>query len=310
MGAWGAGLYQSDTGSDLKGTFRRLARLPYSGPRLAAMMVERHSEADDPDNEDHTTFWLVLADQFHRYGIEDPETFARAVSIIESGADDSMMAELDMDGRDRAKRRAQLEALKVDWFEGNPKPQSRRLLKAPEPFLVEAGDIWVLPTQDGTPPNTYMPAAWIDENFRPDGWAAFAVAANRHQFGWFAASFVVRLHVDGRERPTLRACLDAPVSGTRYEFMRDEPPSHVAGWVEITRSVLKKLRAERIGSVVFDEKAVGAHINGFELDEGEELGSLCGQLDCWQREFGSTAWTRMAEPLDVRIRELLEVGGE
>jgi hypothetical protein len=306
MGAWGPGLYQSDTASDLKSKFVRLARLPVSGLELSRRMMDGEASASNPGDEDHTTFWLVLADQFHRYGIEGGDTLARAVGFIDRGDDDRVMAELEMSSRDRAKRRRELEALKAKWLTPNPKPANRRLLKAPEPFIVAEGDIWAFPVEDGNPPNTYMPAEYIDRTFKPNGWSAFAIVANRHLLGWFAASFFVRLQADGPERPDLNSCLGSFISGTRMGYVPEsQPPAQVAGWVEISRTALKKMRAEKIGSAPFDGEVVARALNGFVADETREPWSLAGCLHCWQRLPGSSEWLQSAQPLDIHMRDLL-----
>ena len=306
MGAWGYGLYQSDTASDLKAKLARFVRLPISADELAERIVSGEASATDPENEDYTTFWLVLADQFHRHGIEHQETFARALAILDGGADDRVMAELDMSPRDLAKRRKEVDALKAKWAVPHPKPANRKLLKAPEPFTLAEGDIWAFPVEDGNPPNTYFPADWIEQNFRPNGWAAFAVAANRHLLGWFAASFVIRLQADGPERPNLQSCLGSRISGTRYGYVPERlPPSHVAGWVEVSKPVLKKMRAEKIGTAAFDQDAVAKLIDGFVDDEAREPGSLASRMHCWQRVPGSDEWLFAAEPLHIALDDLL-----
>ncbi|MFM1815286.1 MAG: hypothetical protein RLZ98_1981 [Pseudomonadota bacterium] len=306
MGAWGAGLYQCDAAADLKDAIARVVRLPLSPGELAAILIDRNPAALDPADEDHSIFWLVLADQFHRFGIEERSALNRAVTIIDDGRDDAIMAELEMGEKDRAKRRMVLAALKGKWSAANSKRAKRHILKAPEPFVVGVGEIWTFPAQDGNPPNTYMPGAWIDRNFQPNGWAAFAVAANRHQLGWFAVSFVMRLHVDGSTRPDLDTCLAAPISGARYTLHGEKwPLDHVAGWVEVTRTGLRKMRAERIGAAGIDEEAVRRSVAGFELDAFAEPGSLAGRMNCWQREIGSARWQRYAAPLDIRLADLL-----
>jgi hypothetical protein len=306
MGAWGPGLYQSDTASDLKAKLARFVRLPIPVSELVERIVAGEAAASDSEDEDSTTFWLVLADQLHRYAIEHQATFARALTFIESGDDDRMMAALDMNPRDREKRRKELDGLKARLAVPHPKPVNRKLLKAPEPFTLAEGEIWAFPVEDGNPPNTYFPADWIDQNFKPNGWAAFAVSANRHLLGWFAASFVIRLQVDGPERPDLRTCLASRISGTRYGYVPERlPPSHVAGWVEISKPVLKKMRAERIGATSFDQDAVARLINGFVVDEAREPGSLASRMHCWQRIPGSSEWLFSAQPTNIRVDDLL-----
>ena len=65
MGAWGPGLYADDFAMDLKGTIEVLARLPFPPDRLLDMLVETApAQANNSDDDGHTIFWLVAADQF------------------------------------------------------------------------------------------------------------------------------------------------------------------------------------------------------------------------------------------------------
>jgi hypothetical protein len=45
-------------------------KAPFDGDRLTEILLELH--AITPETEDETAFWLVLADQFERRGIECP----------------------------------------------------------------------------------------------------------------------------------------------------------------------------------------------------------------------------------------------
>src|SRR5438477_11199261 len=79
MGAWGAGLYSSDMAADMRATIKSVLRLPFDEDRIVDILrdCERHA-ADDPDNEDHTTFWLVLANQFEKRGVAHAPTCEKA----------------------------------------------------------------------------------------------------------------------------------------------------------------------------------------------------------------------------------------
>ena len=88
MGAWGHKLYDSDVARDVRDAFEDLARLPLDPAALVARALASHPGADDPDDEDHTAFWLALADQFHRYGIAHAPLFERANAIVDSGHDE------------------------------------------------------------------------------------------------------------------------------------------------------------------------------------------------------------------------------
>ncbi len=50
--------------------------------------------ANNPDDEEHTTFWLVLADQFAKRGIACERVRDKALRIIDDGADLAILAKL------------------------------------------------------------------------------------------------------------------------------------------------------------------------------------------------------------------------
>src|SRR5262245_5307698 len=113
MGAWGVGLYSDDFSRDLRPMVGTLARLPIDGARLTELAATRFSEtASNPKDEDHTIFWLVLADQCASRHIDAPEARRKALAIIDTGADVAVHRELEMSERDLRKRAAMLEALR------------------------------------------------------------------------------------------------------------------------------------------------------------------------------------------------------
>src|SRR5437763_6729859 len=70
MGAWGPGLYSSDMAAAMRGVIKSALRLPFDEDRIVDILCEGEQKtASDPDDEDHTTFWLVLADQFEKRGV-------------------------------------------------------------------------------------------------------------------------------------------------------------------------------------------------------------------------------------------------
>ncbi len=93
MGAWGIGLYSSDFAQDLGGAVKAVARLPFPPEALLRYLATTEpGSADNPKDEDHTVFWLTVADQFARRGIDCPAAQERAMAIIADGADLAMMA--------------------------------------------------------------------------------------------------------------------------------------------------------------------------------------------------------------------------
>ncbi|HXJ20632.1 MAG TPA: hypothetical protein VMT03_10395 [Polyangia bacterium] len=95
MGTWGVSLYCSDDALDLRTSIRAVCRLPYNGDELVGLLVDLNSDAPDPGKEGHSTFWLVVADQFQRRGIRSLAR-RRALEIIADGTDLSMLAKLGM----------------------------------------------------------------------------------------------------------------------------------------------------------------------------------------------------------------------
>lgn len=113
MGSWGPGLYSDDFAQDLKPLVGALARLPVADVEIARLVGDANpGVADDPADESHTVFWLALADQFVKRGIDCPTTRTCALDIISSGADIAMMRKLNMTERDLRKRQANLDALR------------------------------------------------------------------------------------------------------------------------------------------------------------------------------------------------------
>ena len=69
MGAWGAGLYANDDALDLRSSLAAVCRLPYDGDQLVELLSRLNPDSHDATCEGHSTFWLVIADQFHKRGI-------------------------------------------------------------------------------------------------------------------------------------------------------------------------------------------------------------------------------------------------
>ena len=80
MGVWSVGLYSSDFALDLRSTISAVLRLPFSDERLIDAICETEPQsAENPDDEDYATFWLVLADQLAKRGL--PATRARDIAL-------------------------------------------------------------------------------------------------------------------------------------------------------------------------------------------------------------------------------------
>src|SRR2546426_1135750 len=113
MGAWGIGLYSSDFALELRGSVKTVARLPFAPDKLLEFLCAAESSAaNNPEDSGYTVFWLTVADQFAKRGIDCPTARDRALAIIANGADLAAMAALGMDEKSLAKRRATLDELR------------------------------------------------------------------------------------------------------------------------------------------------------------------------------------------------------
>src|ERR1043165_632162 len=101
MGTWGPGLYTNDLGLDLRSTVKVISRLPFEDEQLTEIAIATFKEAaKNPNDEEYTSFWLVLADQFHRRGIPAQAVFNIANDIITSGQDLRVNQQLGMSRAD------------------------------------------------------------------------------------------------------------------------------------------------------------------------------------------------------------------
>ncbi len=259
MGAWGPKLYQCDDASDIADKMKEFVRIPKSGPELLQVLLE-HFPYDDPDDETASINCIALADQFYLYGLSCPSLFTDARRMIESGLDDRNMAALDMSESDRAKRRKELEALLLKWERPNPKPRNRKVVKSPQKHVVSDGDIFTFPTEDQQSAVTNCSFKEIETYFKPNGWSAFLVGRTFHRLGVFSCAYCILLDMDQAHKPTEKDCLSVAFAG---QFIRrDSPdPQPKAQWAPVTSNVLKKLRAEKIATVVLDPRQMQRHFN-------------------------------------------------
>lgn len=69
MGTWGPGLYSNDMAADLRPMVSGALKLPLPIDDIVDLIARQEPEiALDPDDEDHTAFWLVVADLVWKSG--------------------------------------------------------------------------------------------------------------------------------------------------------------------------------------------------------------------------------------------------
>ncbi|MDX8354282.1 hypothetical protein [Cognatiyoonia sp. IB215182] len=263
MGAWGAGLYQCDEAADVKETFADTVKLPVDVDELVARVTGKSGLGTDPLAEEEVDGWLVIADQLHLFGLDHQPTFETALNIIDSGADLKAKEDLDMSPRDLKKRAQVLQDLKAKWAAPHPKPRKRRMMKGPEKYLFEIGDVWIMPAAGGAPLpfdwHGYDPAT-IDQHYKPEGWAGFAVFDRWRHEDFYARYLIAILHIDGADKPTLEAAADLPIRHVTDQIPyldahdelkhRDVVSEQVyTTYVRTPGKTLRMWQAERLGSL-------------------------------------------------------------
>jgi hypothetical protein len=247
MGAWGAGLYSSDMAMDLKAAVAAIARLPFDEARLIELLADAHPDAaHHPDDEEHTTFWLVLADQLDKRGMIAAMAREKALAIIESGMDLRLHEQLGLSSAALRKRAKLLEDLRGRLVSTPAASKPRKVMKAPQPYLLETGGVYVYPTRRGVPVNPYMPAENFERGaWQPDGYGLMIVLDRGRAFDFLAWY--------------------QPLVAARALPARPDPGSLDPGitWVvhhpgTLSASHHKKLALEQIGRVELDATKVDA----------------------------------------------------
>ena len=207
MGAWGPGLYANDDAADFVDLVRAVLRLPKPLDELVALL---RSEAEGAV-EDETTSTLILADQLEKQGIHHPETFAKAIEILEDGRDTEAMRRAEMDEKD-LKARAKSNLKILDRLK-NPRPERpRKTLAKPQTAVVSRGDYVCFPTRHGMPRNPYFPPG--REEFEPDAWGVVQIHDVGWEFEYLNWVKVLPLNWGRQQPPGLQDAVNAPPSGT------------------------------------------------------------------------------------------------
>ena len=243
MGTWGTGLYSGDLAMDLRSTIGAVARLPFDGDRLVEILCAAEPDAaNNPDDEEHTIFWLVIADQFAKRAIACTRVREKALSIIDDGSDVAMHAKLGMSPADLKKRRKTLAEVRarlaVAPADGvKPRP----MLKRPQPFLMEVGDCFVYPTSGKDCINSYYPSKEKMPGWKHDGWGAMVVVDRGRAFDFLTWYTPITISAPAPEKP-------------EFAMLRS-----ITSWVLKNPGTcspvhFKRLELERIGSVPIDSR--------------------------------------------------------
>jgi len=194
MGTWGTSLYSGDFPRDLRATVGAVLRLPFPPDKLAEIVCETASSAaNNPADEEHTIFWLVLADQFARHGVVSERVRSTALAILDGGDDLAVHEKLGMKPTDVQKRSRTLEELRARLV-ATPIADKRRVLRKPQVLLMNVGDVMVYPTCGGANINPYYATKELIRHYskdgpgpwKQDGWGAMVIVDCGRAFDFLA----------------------------------------------------------------------------------------------------------------------------
>jgi hypothetical protein len=234
MGTWGPGLYSDDFALDLKASISAVCRLPHDADEIVRILAELNPAANQPDDDDHTTFWLVVADQLQRKGLESAAR-ERARRIIADGTNIAVLEQLGMSRRD-LRQRAKALAKAADRLAAPPEPKQRRTLKKPQPLIVLPGEVYVFPVDSRA--NVYNPYFTNPDEarFAPAGWSSCLIVGAGHALEFLAWYQVAPSLDQWAERPSLKEVIGSI-----------DPGENSVGTV--SKSHFTRMQLERAGTV-------------------------------------------------------------
>jgi len=227
MGAWGTGLYSSDMAADMRAVIKSALRLPFDEDRIVDILRDgERRAADDPGNEDHTTFWLVLADQLEKRGVAHAPTREKAIAIIDRGDDLMMMERLGMKPADLRKRGAKLAELRARLAAAPLLSKPRATIKAPQNYTLEIGLLYACPVKGSNCINPYRGKTNFDGSpWIPDGWRQFVILERGRAFDYLSWYQPLVCRKPVRQKPQLSDAgadlwwvLDTPVTCPQRHF--------------------------------------------------------------------------------------------
>jgi hypothetical protein len=212
MGIFGPGLYSGDFAMDLRTNISAVVRLPFEPEELVQILSRLNpSASDDQANEEHTTFWLVVADQFAKRGIFSKRVREKALAIIDRGEDIATLQNLGMNPGDVRKRQKTLDDLRARIVVAPTTNKTRNVLGKPQPLLMEIGDVLIYPTCDGKNINPYY--ASKEKNIRyskggrtswtQNGWGAMVIVDCGRAFDFLAWYRALTVSETRDEMPSL-----------------------------------------------------------------------------------------------------------
>ena len=204
---------------DVRSTVGAVLRLPFDEDKLVDIICGTESSAANSSiNEDHTTFWLVIADQFAKRGVACDRVRSKALDIIDTGADIAMLEKLGMKSADLRKRQRMLDELRARIVAAPTTSKPRRVPRKPQELVMEVGDVMLYPTCFGENINPYFASKelervtmkagsipWTSVPWKQDGWGAMVILDCGRAFDYLAWYRPARLAEARIDKPTLES---------------------------------------------------------------------------------------------------------
>jgi len=236
---------------DLRSAISAVSRLPYDGDKLVDLLCESEpSAANNPEDEDYSTFWLVVADQFTKRGIASDRARHQALAIIDADLDGIMRETLGASAADRRKRRQILEKLRMHVTADVPSVVPRSVLKKPQPLIMNVGDVILYPTFGGRCRNPYFALKEKDRmgtgspSWSQDCWAAMIIVDCGRAFGFLSWYYPLTIVTATLHRPNLDELKESS-----WRLARAGTCSAVH---------FKRMEMEKIGTVQIDDAKLRA----------------------------------------------------
>ena len=244
MGTWGEGLYADDEACDLRDMISLLSKMPGEGDSILELVLEHFKRDDDLSNDGSPAFWMVMADQFAKRGIECDKAKKLALESIKTGADILDLEARGMEPKGLIARKKVHD--KLTERIANPKPAgSRRVPKSPPKCAVATGEVYSFPTMDGSGLNAWF-ASWEEAGFRPNGWGSLIILETGRIFDWFPWAAYTPLLTN----PAKEADLDMAVNAKTLF-------SDGLAYFAPKKSHMKKMGMNLLGSIDISQAAVG-----------------------------------------------------
>jgi hypothetical protein len=145
MGSWGTGLYQNDTGLDVRETYRNVRKFGFRGKDLAGIVRDCCAVTSPPESEDDMVGLLALSDLLWRDGALPREMKAEALRLTKSAA---LLDRWD-DEKSRKQQKAQLDKLAQQLAS----PQRAKPAPSKPPYIeqcdFEIGEVLAYPWPGG-----------------------------------------------------------------------------------------------------------------------------------------------------------------